>query len=72
MSYNMCDLQTPTANVKAVCFSPEKVIPLKQAIASKSPVKIKKFELNEKFNNVVISRKSVIQECEGPIGFKCL
>ncbi|CAB3979624.1 Hypothetical predicted protein [Paramuricea clavata] len=71
MSYNTCDLQTLTANVKAVCFSPEKVIPLKQAIASKSPVKIKKFEFNEKFNNVVISRKSVIQECEGPIGFKC-
>ena len=67
MSYNTCDLQTPTANVKAVCFSPEKTIPLKQAIASKSPVKIKKFE----FNNVVISRKTVIQECEGPIGFKC-
>ena len=73
MSYNTCDLQTPTAkvNVKAVCFSPEKSIPLKQAIASKSPVKIKKFEFNNKFNNVVISRKTVIQECEAPIGFRC-
>lgn len=71
MSYNTCDLQKPTANVKAVYFSPEKSIPLKQAIASKSLVKIKKFEFNDKFSNVVISRKTVNQECEAPIGFRC-
>ena len=56
MSYNTCDLQKPTANVKAVCFSPEKSIPI---------------EFNDKFNNVVISRKTVIQECKAPIGFRC-
>ncbi len=42
--------------MKAVCFSPEKASPLKKAMESESPIKVRRFEYNEKFNNIVIKK----------------
>ena len=71
LTYMSCELQTCSANLKAVSFSPDKVNPLKAAMASKSPVKIKKFDINQKFNNILINRSTVIEHYDEPLTFKC-
>ena len=67
--YTSCELQT--SNLKAVSFSSDKVIPLKTAMANKSPVKIRKFDVNTKFNNVVITKNTVIESFDEPVDFEC-
>jgi hypothetical protein len=54
-----------------VSFSPEKTNPLKAAMASKSLVKIKKFDVNAILNNVVIPRNTVIEPYNEPVNFTC-
>lgn len=46
--------------VKAICFSPEKIRPRQNAMTSKSPVKLEKFEYNDKFSNIVIKNNTTI------------
>lgn len=71
LTYTSCELQTSSANLKAVSFSPDKTNPLKAAMAGRSPVKIKKFDINTKFNNVVITRNTVIEPYNEPVNFTC-
>ena len=53
MPYFDCQLQTQNGNVRAVCFSPSKVEDNYELFSKhKSPVKIKKFNINEKYGNV--------------------
>ena len=54
LSYTTCQLQTPsTATVKAICFSPDKAKPLKSAMETKSPIKLRKHQFNQHSNNIV-------------------
>ena len=70
VSYTTCQLQTSqTATVKGICFSPEKTKPLKAAMENKSPIKIRKFEFNKKFNNVVIKNNTTITSHQQPLPF---
>lgn len=71
LSYTSCELQISSSNLKAVSFSPEKTNPLNHAMAGKSPVKIRKFEFNTKFNNVVITKNTIIEHYKEPINFTC-
>ena len=56
--------------VKAICFSPEKIGPLRNAMNNKSPIKIKKFEYNDKFNNIVIKNNTAITPSADPLPFQ--
>ena len=58
--------------IKAICFSPEKVTPLRKAMNDKSPIKIKKFEFNEKFRNIVIKNNTTLIPSQEPLPFKPL
>lgn len=69
--YVTCQLQTEKQMIKAICFSLEKITPLRKAMNDKSPVKIKKFEFNEKFRNIVIKNSTVITSQE-PLPFQPL
>ena len=70
--YTTCQLQTAKdITVKAICFSPQKVPPLKTAMENKSPVKIRKFEFNEKFQNVVIRNSTAVSEHQNSLPFGC-
>ncbi len=62
VKYVTCNLQTSeNAMIKAICFSPEKnTARLTSAMEKKSPIKLNKYQYNEKFNNVVIDKKSTI------------
>lgn len=64
-------MQTSTSNLKVVCFSPDKTNPLKNAMAGKRPVKIRKFDFNDKYNNVVITKKTIVEQYKEPINFTC-
>ena len=56
--------------VKAICFSPEKNGPLRNAMNNKSPIKIKKSEYNDKFNNIVIKNDTAITPSADPLPFQ--
>jgi hypothetical protein len=55
--------------VKAICFSPQKVPSLKTAMEKKSPVKIRRFEFNDKFQNVVIKNCTTVTEYQKSLPF---
>ncbi|XP_028408195.1 uncharacterized protein LOC114530775 [Dendronephthya gigantea] len=61
VNYVTCQLQTKSSMEKAICFSPEKVTPLKVAMASKSPIKMKNFDYNTQYNNYVIKKSTNIE-----------
>ena len=56
--------------VKAICFLPEKIGPLRNAMNNKSPIKIKKFEYNDKFNNIVIKNNTAITPSADTLPFQ--
>lgn len=56
--------------IKAICFSPDKIAPLRNAMNKKSPVKIKKFEYNDKFKNIVIKNNTTVNLSQDPLPFK--
>ena len=58
--------------IKAICFSPEKITPLRKAMNDKSPVKIKKFEFNKKFRNIVIKNNTTVITSQEPLPFQPL
>lgn len=68
--YATCQLQTESEMVKAICFSPEKIGPPRHAMTSKSPVKIKKFEYNNKFNNIVIKNNTAFTPSADPLSLQ--
>lgn len=70
--YVTCQLQTEKQMIKAICFSPEKITPLRKAMNDKSPVKIKKFEFNEKFRNIVIKNTTTVITSQEPLPFQPL
>ena len=71
VSYTTCQLQTSsTATVKAICFSPDKAKPLKSAMETKSPIKLRKYQFNERFNNIVVNKNTVIQNYTKSLDFK--
>ena len=55
--------------VKAICFSPEKTAPLTKAMETKSPIKIKKYEYNDKFKNIVIKNNTSITDSQESFAF---
>jgi hypothetical protein len=70
VNYTTCKLQTSEdTTMKAVCFSPEKASPLKKAMESKSPIKVRRFEYNEKFNNIVIKKSTSVTDYNKPLPF---
>jgi hypothetical protein len=71
INYVTCQLQTKSSMEKAICFSPEKITPLKAAMASKSPIKMKNFEYNKQYNNIVIKKSTSIENPgEGVLDFQ--
>lgn len=70
--YVTCQLQTENQMIKATCFSPDKIAPLRNAMNDKSPVKIKKFEYNDKFKNIVIKNNTTVSLSQEPLPFKPL
>ena len=71
VSYTTCQLQTSsTATVKTICFSPDKAKPLKSAMETKSPIKLRKYQFNERFNNIVVNKNTVIQNYTKSLDFK--
>ena len=59
-NYTTCKLQTSEQTiVKAICFSPEKVGPLKRAKENRSPVKVRRYEYNE--ISIMLSLKNQLQ-----------
>lgn len=55
--------------VKAISFSPVKTAPLRAVMENTSPVKLKKFEFNEQFRNIVITNNtSLINHQYGGLG----
>ena len=70
VNYTTCKLQTSEQTiVKAICFSPEKVGPLKRAMENRSPVKVRGYEYNENFNNVVIKKSTSVNDYNQPLPF---
>lgn len=67
--YVTCQLQTENQMIKAICFSPDKIAPLRNAMNDKSPVKIKKFEYNDKFKNIVIKNNTTVSLSQEPLPF---
>ena len=71
LSYTTYQLQTSsTATVKAICFSPDKAKPLKSAMETKSPIKLRKYQFNQHFNNIVVNKHTVIQNYTKSLDFK--
>lgn len=68
--YVTCQLQREKQMLKAICFSLEKITPLRKAMNDKSPVKIKKFEFNEKFRNIVIKNSTTVITSQEPMPFQ--
>ena len=66
VSYTTCQL------IKAICFSPDKAKPLtcKSAVETKSPIKLRKYQFIEHFNNIVVNKKTVIQNYTKLLDFK--
>ena len=60
------------ADAKSNLFSLEKITPLRKAMKDKSPVKIKKFEFNEKFMNIVIKNSTTVITSQEPLPFQPL
>lgn len=70
VNYTTCNLQTsPDTRMKAVCFSLEKVAPLRKAMENKSPVKVQRYEYNDKFNNIVIKKSTTVTDHNEPLSF---
>lgn len=69
VNYTTCELQTEKKTIKAICFSPNKVTPLRAAMENKSPTKIRRHEYNEKFNNIVIKNSTSITTHDQPLSF---
>ena len=70
VSYITCQLQTSAKTMeKASCFSLNKAKRLKDASEKKSPVKIKKYDFNNQYNNIVVKNTSYIEELPGPLKF---
>jgi len=67
--YVTCQLQTEKQVIKAICFSPDKIAPLTNAMNDKSPVRIKKFEYNDKFKNIVIKNNTTVSLSQDPLPF---
>lgn len=69
--YPTCELQiSESSTVNAICFSPKKVQPLKLAQQQKSPVKIKRFEYNQQFNNVVLNNTTTLEIIKEPLTYQ--
>ena len=66
----MCELQTvDKLTTKAICFSPEKIKPLRRAMENRSPVKLTKYEYNEQYHNIVIKNTTSVKEVSHPLDF---
>lgn len=73
--FKVCHMPTPDKEadmLKAICFSLEKITPLRKAMNDKSPVKIKKFEFKEKFRNIVIKNSTTVITSQEPLPFQFL
>jgi hypothetical protein len=70
MNYTTCELQTTDkSTTKAICFSPEKTKPLRRAMENKIPVKLTKYEYNERYRNIVIKNTTSVTEVSHPVDF---
>ena len=56
--------------IKAISFSPDKSTSLRAAMENKSPIKLKKFEFNEHFKNIVIKNNTAIIKLQKPLPFQ--
>ena len=72
--FKVCHMTTPDreADDKSNLFFREKITPLRKAMNDKSPVKIKKFEFNEKFRNIVIKNNTTVITSQEPLPFQPL
>eukprot|EP00794_Sanderia_malayensis_P004348 gene4348-4927_t len=71
--YSMCKLQTVENEMqKAICFSPPKVSPLKRAMDAHSPVKITKYDYNERYNNIVIKNSTIVKQLRDELDFEMM
>ena len=70
VNYTTCELQTADkSTTKAICFSPEKIKPLRRAMENRSPVKLTKYEYNERYRNIVIKNTTSVKEVSHPLDF---
>ncbi len=70
VNYTTCELQTADkSTTKAICFSPEKVKPLRRAMENRSPVKLTKYEYNERYRNIVIKNTTSVTDISHPVNF---
>lgn len=70
IAFTNFDLQTSATDVvKAISFSPDRTTSLKLAMEKKSPIKLRKYEFNEQFNNIVVRQPTVVEECSSPLPF---
>lgn len=72
--FKVCHMPTPDreADDKSNLFFPGKITPLRKAMNDKSPVKIRKFEFNEKFRNIVIKNNATVITSQEPLPFQPL
>lgn len=71
VKYITCQLQTSdTELIKVISFSPDKSASLRAAMENKSPIKLKKFEFNEHFKNIVIKNNTAIIKLQEPLPFQ--
>lgn len=71
VNYTTCELQTAEkSTTKAICFSPEKTKPLRRAMENRSPVKLTKYEYNERYRNIVIKNTTSVTEVSHPVDFR--
>ena len=70
-NFATCQLQmSESATIKAICFSPSKGHALRDAAKSKSPVKIKRFDYNTQYDNIVINNSTQVQVSDEQPTFK--
>ena len=71
IAFTNFDLQTSATDVvKAISFSPDRTTSLKLAMEKKSPIKLRKYEFNEQFNNTVVRQPTVVEKCSSPPPFQ--
>ncbi len=70
VNYSTCELQTADkSTTKAICFSPEKVKPLRRAMENRSAIKLTKYEYNERYHNIVIKNTTSVTDVSHPVNF---
>ena len=70
-NYFNCELQTGVGRVRGICFAPEKRPALENYETEKSPVKIKRARVNDKYGplDIVLDRKTMITPVTNKLNF---